>query len=245
MRLFGAHTNFAAMADVRVTDVAGKEWMRLPMEMKARGQSVRMDINMEQLVSAQVPAATLATLKQAGMHRLVSLMRVDQGANYVIYPERKGYLKIPLGAEASRGKDGNVQVRREPQGKENIDGQPCAKVLVTIGDAKGPLFQATVWEDPTRQNFPAQIKTMDRDNFMVMKFKDVKLAAGEAALFELPKGLTEYQDPEALMRGESLKKAAPGATNRPASGPAVGKKEPAKAGTPNPAVGGKAQPPKK
>jgi hypothetical protein len=208
MRLFGAHTNFTARAEVRVLDTAGKEWVRLPMDFKARGQSVRMDINMEQMVSTQMPASAMAALKEAGLHRLVSLMRVDQNASFVIYPEVKAYVKLALGDDASRGKGGSVQARREPQGKETLDGRSCDKVLVTIGDAKGPIFQATLWEDAAQKNFPAQIKTMDKENVMLMKFKDVKLAPAEAALFEVPKGLTEYKDPQALMTGVAKKPAA-------------------------------------
>jgi outer membrane lipoprotein-sorting protein len=198
-KLFGAQTNFSARADVRVLDASGHEWARLPMDFKARGQSVRMDINMEQMISAQMPAATLASLKRIGMHRLISLMRVDQGTTYVIYPEAKAYVKMPLDTGAVGGKTNAVQVRREAQGKEKIDGRTCDKVLITVGDSKGPLFQATVWEDASLQKFPIQIKTMDKENVMLMNFKDLKLGPVDAGLFEVPKGLKEYKDPQALM----------------------------------------------
>ena len=72
-KLFGSGGAFTAKVDTQVLDPAQKEMVRMPMVLAALDRKVRLEINMAQVKSTDLPASAVAKLKQAGMDRVVSL----------------------------------------------------------------------------------------------------------------------------------------------------------------------------
>ena len=63
----------------------------MPMEFAALDGKVRLEINLGQVQSKDFTPSTLATLKQAGMDRMVSVFRPDKKVTYLIYPGVQSY----------------------------------------------------------------------------------------------------------------------------------------------------------
>ena len=205
MKIFEDVEGFSAKADVQVLGGDGKERVTMPMQFTALGEMIRLDINMEELKSKELPASAMASLKTIGMHKVVSVMRPDKKATYVIYPEAQSFVAMPMNETETGKAVEELKVTRTPMGKDQVDGKTYNKAKVVVGDATSPRFQATTWMDPNLKNFPVQIRTADKENAMVMKFREIKLAKPASSQFEVPAGFTEYKTPQAMMMGLASK----------------------------------------
>ena len=86
-----------------------------------------------------------------------------------------------------------------------INGHPCVKNQVVITDDKGEKHEATVWSATDLKDFPVRILSKEKDDTIIMNFKDIKLARPDAKLFEKPAGYTEYPSKEAMMQAVMMK----------------------------------------
>ena len=68
----------------------------MPMEFAVLDGKVRLDIDLSQVQSKDFTPSTLATLKQAGMDRMVSVFRPDKKVTYLIYPGVQSYQELAL-----------------------------------------------------------------------------------------------------------------------------------------------------
>jgi hypothetical protein len=190
MKLFGTHTAFSARVDTVVIDKAQQEAMRMPMGFAALDNKVRLDINLEQTTSKELPAGTITALKAAGMDRIVSIFRPDQKTTLILYPNSKRYTAIPLGKGEAEALQAGLTVERETLGKETIDGHPCTKAKVVVRNQQGPVLRAITWSAADLQDLPIRIQTQGKDSDVVMHFKQVQLTKPEASQFEVPAGYT-------------------------------------------------------
>ena len=120
--------------------------------------------------SKDFTASTLASLKQAGMDRMVSIFRPDKKATYVIYPGVQSYLIIPLAKGEAEALEKGLKLEKTALGKETIDGHPCVKNKVVVKNDKGPVLEAVTWNATDLKDFPLQIEMKEKDNTVLMHF---------------------------------------------------------------------------
>jgi hypothetical protein len=62
-----------------------------------------------------------------------------------------------------------------------------------------------VWQATDLKNFPIRMQMTQRDNSVIVKFKDPKLEAPPAAQFEVPAGYKKYASIQTMMQEAMMK----------------------------------------
>lgn len=202
LKLFGDIKAFSAKADVQVLDASNKEVASMPMNFAFLDGKIRVEIDMSQAKSASMPPGAAEQLKQMGMAQVVSIVRPDKQQIYVMYPDQKSMMTMPLAAEEA-GKD--TKLDKTELGKETIDGHACVKNKVVLDDGKGQKMEAITWDATDLKKFPIRIQTKEKENTSVVDFKNVQFTKPEASKFDPPTGYTAYNSPQELMQGMMTK----------------------------------------
>jgi hypothetical protein len=204
-KLFGNNNAFTSKAELRVLDKANKETTRMPMGFNMLDGKTRLDIDLTQIKSSQVPAAAIASMKQMGMDQVVTIIRPDKKATLLIYPSLKSYAEIAMSSEEAADANKNFKIEKTKLGKETIDGHACDKTKVVLTDDKGQKQTAISWNAADLKDFPVQLQMTEQDNTILMKFKEIKLGRPDAKQFEAPAGLTRYDSAEKLMKAVMMR----------------------------------------
>lgn len=209
VKLFGNNTAFASKAEMHVLDnKTKKETDTMPMNFALLDGRWRMDIDVNQIKSSEMPQDLLPSLKQMGMDQMTVIMRPDQKIILSCYPRMKSYVETPMTSKEEATAAKAYKIDKTRLGKETIDGHPCEKnkvVLTDSSDKKGEKYVATVWNATDLKDFPVQMQIVDQGSTVLMKFKDVKLGNPGATRFEAPAGMTKYTDPTKLLQEATAK----------------------------------------
>src|SRR5882724_11206814 len=108
MKLFGDTKAFSARTEFLVK--SGAETTSIPMGFALLDGKMRMEVDMAQVKSKQMPAKTLAVLKQMGMDRMVNIIIPEKKIMRVIYPALKAYSEMPALDEAVAGGDKDLKI---------------------------------------------------------------------------------------------------------------------------------------
>jgi hypothetical protein len=186
VKLFGNLSTFTAKVETRVTDSYQRELVRMPMEFAALDSKVRLEINLAQIQSKDFTPTMLATLKQAGMDRMISVFRPDKKATYLIYPGVQSYQELPIAKGEAEAFEKGLTLEKSPLGKETIDGHACVKNKVTVKGGKGAVLEAVTWNATDLKDFPLQIEMKEKGNTMRMDFTQVLFVKPNAKQFDVP-----------------------------------------------------------
>jgi hypothetical protein len=197
-KLFGKNTAFSAKGEMQVTDSSKHEMSFWPMDFSVLDKKIRVEIDLAQTRNKGVPPEMGAMLKQMGMSQVISIIRPDKGVVYVIYPDQRALLTMPLPKEDSAGSEKPPQITRTSLAKETIDGHPCAKNKVVVADANGQSTEAITWDASDLHDLPIQIQTQESSTTSLIRFKQVQFTPPAAASFEPPSGFTQYDSAEEL-----------------------------------------------
>lgn len=204
-KLFGDHTAFSAKAEVHVYGPDQKEKIMTPMTFALLDNKVRVEIDMTKLVSKDIPADAAASMKEMGMERVVSIMRPDQKATFVIFPGLESVVKMPMPKEDVATYEKKPKIEKTAIGKETLDGHPCVKNRVVVTDADGHQDEATLWNATDLKDFPVQIMSKEKGDSVTIRYRDVQFAKPDAKQFATPAGYKEYDDVQSLMQGAMMK----------------------------------------
>jgi hypothetical protein len=97
-----------------------------------------------------------------------------------------------------------------PLGKETLDGRECVKQNVVLTDASGGRNEFTVWAAASLRNFPVQITSRDRDDTVVLRFRQVQLSRLDSKQFDPPANYTEHKDVRSFMTSVLDRRATTG-----------------------------------
>jgi hypothetical protein len=186
MKLFSAYPAWTAKVEVQVLDAAQRETVRMPVEWAVLDGKARLEVDMEQMKSKDIPAGTIAGWKQAGMSRVVSVFRPDKKTTYVLYPGVQTYMNLPLPPAEAEALEKGLKVEKTALGKETVDGHPCLKTRVVVKGDKGPLLEATVWNATDLKDFPVQVEMKEKKSAVRMRFSQVRFVKPEAGQFDVP-----------------------------------------------------------
>jgi hypothetical protein len=204
-KLFGSNNAFTSKAELHVWDKSKKETTSMPLGFNMLDGKTRLDIDLTQIKSSQMPAGTITSIKQMHMDQLVTIIRPDRKATLLIYPALKSYAEIAMSSEEAADANKNFKIEKTKLGKETIDGHACDKTKVVLTDEKGQKQTAVTWNAADLKDFPVQLQMTEQDNTIVMKFREVKLTRPDAKQFEAPAGLTKYDSAEKLMKAVMMK----------------------------------------
>lgn len=213
-KLFGDIRAFSARAEVRVYGSNQVEKIVAPLQVALRDNQFRTEVDVTQMRNKDLPAGATEGMKQLGMDRTVSIVRPDRKANYLIFPGAQAYVNVPLSQEELDVYQKSVKVEKSVLGKETLDGRACVKHRVVLTDATGRKQEATVWNAPELKDFPVQILVREGADTVVLRYRDIRLSAPDAKLFEPPSGFKEYSDIQALMQAVMLKAMSGGEPQR-------------------------------
>jgi hypothetical protein len=100
-------------------------------------------------------------------------------------------------------------IEKKKVGADTIDGHPCIKYEAVFYRKSKPeeKYNATLWEAQDLKDFniqtemtlPPNPKYPGSGGKMVMKFKDIKLGAAKASLFEVPGDYTKVNSVQEVM----------------------------------------------
>jgi hypothetical protein len=198
-RLFGDLKGFSAKAEMRVTDPAGRPSISVPMNFAMLDDKVRLDIDMTQLKGPQVQSDQVALLKQMAMDRVACIVMPDKRARHIIFPALAAYVEMPLPEDEVAALNHDFKLHKTPLGKETIDGHPCVKNRVVMGDAKGQTGEAVVWNATDLKEFPVQMQMNDKDGAVIVRYTEVHLGRPDAKQFVTPAGFIKHTDMQQLM----------------------------------------------
>ena len=188
VKLFGTAGAFTAKVDTRVLDPYQREMVRLLMDFATFEGKVRIEINVAQMQSENLPPSKITELKESGMERVISLFRPDKKVTYIVYPGIQSYVSIPLAKEDTDAFEKGLKLEKTALGNETFDGHACVKNKVVVKDAKGPVLQAVTWNAADLKDFPLQIEIKEKGNTVRMHFTQLRFAKPDPEQFNVPAG---------------------------------------------------------
>jgi hypothetical protein len=210
LKLFGDFNGFTAKADVRLQEKNIRQPTTLTMNFAMLDRNVRVDLDMAQVKSTQMTPETLASLKQAGLSRMTTIIRPDRKVAMLVYPAIQSYAEMPMAKEEAADMDRIYKIQKSRLGKETVDGQSTEKNKVVLTADNGDKQEATVWYATDLKNFPIKIQLNQPEVTVVMQYRDVKLTRPDGKQFEAPAGFTRYASIEVLMQNAMIKGATGG-----------------------------------
>jgi len=200
IKLFGNNTGFSSRSEFRVLDKSKKETTTAVMNYALLDNKTRMEIDLSQVKSADMPPALVPTMKLLGMDQTVVISRPDKKTVLSIFPRAKACVEVAMSKDEAMAAEKTYAITKTPLGKETVEGHACEKDKVTLTGDKGDKLETTVWYAADLNNFPVKIEMpAEEGTLVIMTFKDVKLARPDAKQFEAPAGLTRYTSGEALV----------------------------------------------
>jgi hypothetical protein len=186
MKLFSSVGAFTAKVETQVLDGAQNPLVRMPMTFASLDGKVRLEIDLGQVQSKDFTASTLATIKQAGMDRMVSIFRPDKRLTYLVYPGVQSYQELAQSKSEAEAAERGLKLEKSSLGKETLDGHPCVKNKVVVKSGKTSLLEAVTWNATDLKDFPIQIEMTEKDRSVRMHYTDVRFVKPDANQFEVP-----------------------------------------------------------
>ncbi|MFM1767954.1 MAG: hypothetical protein RJA22_483 [Verrucomicrobiota bacterium] len=205
LQLFGEVDSFSAKAQVIYEDRDTRQQVTMPMGFSLWQGKLRLEFDLSQIRSAQVPTQMLANLKMAGLDRAVTIVRPDQGKVVMIYPGVSSYVEMPMAREEAADWRRKYTIQRAKLGAEKLEGVACEKQRVTVTSDAGAAQEATVWYASSPRTHPVKLQMNQPGATVTMQFRDVSLARPAATLFEAAQGLTKYPSVEVLTQSAMIK----------------------------------------
>jgi hypothetical protein len=165
----------------------------------------------------EMPMARMGTKSRVdnpAMKGLVTITLGDAKKTVMMNTAAKTYYEQPMREreQAPDVYDADVVFDKKKVGTETVDGHPCTKYDATFyrRSKPGEKNKATLWEAQDLKDFniqteitvPANPKYPGSGGKMVMKFKEIKLGAATADLFEVPRDYKKVNSmPEVMGAG--------------------------------------------
>ena len=150
-------------------------------------------------------------VENPAMKGLVTIHLADMKKSILLNTTNKTYFEQPIAehGNAADPYDPDVVFDKKKVGTDTIDGHPCIKYDATFyrKSRPGEKFKATLWEAQDLKGFtiqtemtvPANPQYPGSGGKMVMKFKDIRLGAAKASMFEVPGDYTKVNSIPELM----------------------------------------------
>jgi hypothetical protein len=173
--------------------------MTMPGKIAVDAGKSRFEMNMAEMKGAQMPPEAMAQMKSMGMDQMVTLSLPDKKLIYMIYPNLKAYVEMPIRNQELTKPESDFKVEITELGKETVDGHPCVKNKAVVTDKEGKTHESIIWCATDLKKFPIKIETAEQGHKVTMLFKDVKFSKPDASLFAPPSDFKKYDNMMGLM----------------------------------------------
>ena len=162
----------------------------------------------------EMPMARMGSksrVENAGMPGVVTISLGDAKKTIMINTTTKVYSEqiIQEKEQMPTMYDSDIVFDKKKVGNETIDGHPCIKYDSVYYRKNKPeeKHKAIIWEAQDLKDFPIQMEVTVPANpkypgsggKIVVKYKDVKLGAATASMFEVPSGYKKVNSPQEVM----------------------------------------------
>lgn len=162
----------------------------------------------------EMPMARMGSksrVENAGMSGVVTISLGDAKKTIMINTTTKVYSEqiIQEKEQMPTMYDSDIVFDKKKVGNETIDGHPCIKYDSVYYRKSKPeeKHKAIIWEAQDLKDFPIQMEVTVPANpkypgsggKIVVKYKDVKLGAATASMFEVPSGYKKVNSPQEVM----------------------------------------------
>jgi hypothetical protein len=150
-------------------------------------------------------------IENPGMKDVVTISLGDVKKTIMMNKATKTFFEQPMQERenAPNAYDPEMVIEKKKVGADTIDGHPCIKYEAVFYRKSKPeeKYNATLWEAQDLKDFniqtemtlPPNPKYPGSGGKMVMKFKDIKLGAAKASLFEVPGDYTKVSSVQEVM----------------------------------------------
>jgi hypothetical protein len=184
--LFGNATAFTSKVEAQILDATRKESLRMPMNFAELDTKIRVEIDVSQIQSRNLSAQQMREMKDAGLGKIVSIIRPDKKVSYILYPGVQIYSIVPMPKEESDILASHLKINKTELGKETVDGHPCVKHHTIVSNGERNILDAITWNATDLKDFPVQIQTQDKGSTSILHFRQIQFTRPEAKLFEIP-----------------------------------------------------------
>ena len=211
-KIFGKNDAFTATAEMTIVDKSRPEPLQMETAYAVLKGNVRTEMDMTSMKGVNMPPEAIAQMKQMGMDRTISIYRGDKKLLYLVYPGLKAYCEINPAAMQSTAKPEQKEPKIEvtPIGKETVDGHPCAKNKITITSDDGKQHEIIAWQASDMHDFPIQTEMQAGGATITTHFRDIKMSAPAASLFDPPSDFKAYGSMQEMMMGNIQRMMPPG-----------------------------------
>jgi hypothetical protein len=145
-------------------------------------------------------------MEMGEMGKMISIVRTDVKKNIMLNPAKKTYFENTWQESKMKSdpsifeSDTKYKVEKVKVGSETIDKHPCIKYTMTITNKETSEKQTgTIWEATDLQNLMIKYESEHNGKKMTTEWKNVKLNAATAEMFEVPAGYTKANSMMELM----------------------------------------------
>ncbi|HOV89805.1 MAG TPA: hypothetical protein PKW07_03740 [Syntrophorhabdaceae bacterium] len=154
----------------------------------------------------QTPMAKMGNktrIENVGMKDIVTIANGDTKKSITLNINKKIYYE-----ESIKQQDGimpyyetDMVVDKKKMGTERIDGHPCNKYDVVYYRKSNPKdkFKAIIWEATDLKDFPIKMEFAGPQGKTTIMYKDIKIGAAKASMFEVPKGYKKVNSVQEVM----------------------------------------------
>jgi len=123
----------------------------------------------------------------------ITITRVDKKLVWMLMPEQKMYMQMPLRPDSAVGQTDKMpgEIERKLIGTETIDGKTADKYRI-VANADNQKTVILLW---LIKDSDIPVKTAAEDGSWVFEYKNIKTGAQPASLFELPAGYQAFSMP--------------------------------------------------
>lgn len=162
----------------------------------------------------EMPMAKMGTKTRTdnpAMKDLVTISLGEMKKTIMMNKGNKTYYEQPIQERENvpNAYDPEMVIEKKKVGSETIDGHPCIKYDAVFYRKSRPeeKYSATLWEAQDLKEFNIQTEMILPPNpqypgsggKMVMKFKDIRLGAAKASMFEVPGDYTKVNSAQEVM----------------------------------------------
>lgn len=202
-KVFGKNNAFSAKAQMKVMDASGAEVMSGPVSYAFLDGSTYWAMDMSAIKSVQIPPQAAASMKQMGMAEMTTINKAGAKSFLLVYPGLKAYAEIPL--PNALPSDEKSEPKTEKLGEETVNGHKCIKNKMTLTNG-GKTQEILIWNAIDLKDFPVRVEFSDTQAKVQLDYSDIKFDKPDAKLFEAPADFTRYDNMQAMLQGEMMKR---------------------------------------
>ena len=212
-KIFGKTQAFTATAEMTIADKQRREPMQMNTDYAFLKGNVRTETDIVTVKGTSVPPQAVAQMRQMGMDRSINIYRGDKKMMYLVYPGLKAYCEMDVSKmeKTDRPEQKEPKIEVTQLGKEPVDGHPCVKNKITITSEDGTQHEVLAWQATDLNDFPIKTEMQAGNSTITTHFRNIKLSAPAASLFDPPSDYKRYENMQEMMMSNMQRMMPPAA----------------------------------